>query len=194
MDRTQGLGLPSVTEILGIYFDWDKIPKDRLLAAQDRGISAHDAIYAFLTDTFYPVKTIQPEAKGYYLSFLSWFEETVDKVIYAEKELICNCFGFQGHVDFVGILEYDNLLTVLDWKTPITEQRHTWRAQVCTYWHLVQVHGCLPKELPQVGRCGSIMLRPDGKPARMKEYTKYSARYFNYFVMALGAWKGLKGV
>ena len=74
-----------------------------------------------------------------------------------------------------------------------TEQKHSWRAQVCSYWHLVQVHGALPEGL-NVGRCGSIMLRPDGRPAKMKEYTKFSARYFNYFLMALGAYKGLKGV
>lgn len=185
--------LISVTTALGRFVDWNMVPPALLELAGDRGTRVHDLIPSLIFPDRYPLPDdhiIEPDIVGYIESFRNWYDKMVDGTWFIEKEIRCNCYGYIGHIDWIGILKGENNLSVLDWKTPITASK-TWPLQIAGYWHLVEKH--LETYHPHktmewrhpVARCGTIMLKRDGKPATMKEYTKFNALSFNYFLQAL---------
>ncbi len=176
---------PRVTEILGRYVDWSNVPPERLEAAAQRGTFVHEWIADYLRGGWAPLPAPGHEASGYIRSFLDWHEHMVDQVIWVEKELVHPVYGYVGHLDLCCILKGDDKASVWDWKTPVSQQR-VWRAQVAAYWKLVEDSGELPAGIT-IGRAGSIMLRSDGRIAKMVEYTEEIPLYFNYFLMALEA-------
>ena len=96
-----------------------------------------------------------------------------------------------GHIDWVGILRGDSVITVLDWKTPV-QDHIVFACQTAAYWHLIERHCVLPEGWP-VGRCGTLHLDRDGGLAKMEEYTEWSKYYFNGFLLALGYYNFFEG-
>jgi len=165
-----------------------RIPPERLQEAAERGSLVHRIIPNLLDpDRFYvPMADKKsPVARGYIQSFMLWHDLMVDETLYIEKELVCDCFQFVGHIDWIGVL-IDGSIAILDWKTPITEGR-VWRAQLGAYYHLVikHLHVLIPRLRESKIRIGAIMLSPTGKPGRMKEYTKNVYLHFDDFLIAL---------
>ena len=182
---------PSVTQALGRFVDLQFIPPARLQLACARGTKLHDYIFMDLAELWVPPALITPEIEGYWNSYLIFKREMIEETIFVEKELICTCFGYIGHLDWGGILRGEKGLTVIDWKSPVTEGK-TWRSQVAAYWHLVEAHMNPPLELP-IERCGALMLSPTGGTPSFREYTEFHADYFNNFLLALGACRAFSG-
>ena len=178
----------SVTQVLGKYIDWGNIPPDVLEAAASRGTKVHQYIAMKLLNLWIP-GGIEPHYRGYMDSFTSWYDEVVEQTLYVEKEVVCSCWGFLGHIDWVGIIRGDKGLTILDWKSPVTEAK-SWLLQLSSYKHLIEEH--TDTDLPVI-RCGAVMLDPGGKPAKMKEYTDVSTAAFNVFLGMLNGHKWMKG-
>lgn len=179
--------LPSVTRALGRYVDLQHIPPERLLRATARGTKIHDYIFTDLKDLWVPPDLITKEIAGYWKSYKIFKREMIQETILLEEQLVCTCFSFTGILDWAGILVGEDGITVIDWKSPVTEGK-TWRSQVSAYWHLAENHRDPPLKLP-IKRCGALMLSPTGKTPKFKEYTAFQPDYFNDFLSALDAYR-----
>jgi len=171
----------SVTQALSPFIDWSGISPERLEHAGQRGTKIHSYIAAYLLGLWLPKMDL--ECQGYFDSFRYFADARIDQVIAVEREVTCNCYGYIGHLDFVGSLKGEIGVAVLDWKSPIIEGK-TWCAQLSAYRHAYECEE--GKEI--VTRVGSIMLDPNGKPAKMIDY-KESIADFAAFVAALTAVK-----
>ena len=178
---------PSVTQVLGRYVDLQHIPPERLRIATARGSKIHDYIFMDLKEFWIPPALITPEIEGYWRSYLIFKRQMIETTVLLEEKLVCTCYQYSGILDWIGVLRGEKGLTVIDWKSPISEGK-TWRSQVAAYWHLVEAHMNPPLELP-IERCGALMLSPRGSTPRFKEYTEFHADYFNDFLLALGAYR-----
>lgn len=176
----------SVTQVLSSYTDFSNVRADVLEAAAARGTDVHRICAGIAIGAWIPV--IPVYLKPRVQSFVRWMDAVVERVIFVEQEFRCDCFGYVGHPDQGVIIKGDAGITVVDIKTPATESK-TWKGQLGAYWHLVEEHGGF--DLPVI-RCGSLMLDPNGKTARLVEYTENSAADFNAFVAALTAWRYFK--
>jgi len=179
--------IPSVTQVLGCFSDFSWIRPEVLEHAADRGTRVHRAIASHLLGLWSP--PLDKEAQPYFDSFRRWADIMVVDVLFVEQELVCDCFGYKGHIDAGLTLNGEQgAATIIDWKTPVTEAR-TWKGQVAAYWHLAEKHADTPLT---INRCASIMLSPVGRPAKMREYTANISPYFNAFIGALQAYKFFK--
>lgn len=182
---------PSVTQALGRFVDLQFIPPARLQLACARGTKLHDYIFMDLREMWIPPALITPEIAGYWESYLIFKREMIETTVLLEEKLHCWHYGYTGIADWIGILRGETGLTVIDWKSPVTEGK-TWRSQVAAYWHLVEGHMNPPLELP-IERCGALMLSPRGSTPSFREYTEFHADYFNDFLLALGAYRAFSG-
>lgn len=178
---------PSVTRALGRYVDLQHIPPERLQLATARGTKIHDYIFMDLAELWVPPALITPEIKGYWNSYLIFKNEMIEETHLIEEQLICTCYGYTGILDWCGKLRGESGLTIIDWKSPVTEGK-TWRSQVAAYWHLAAEHAEPPLPLP-IERCGSLMLSPRGSTPSFREYTEFQPDYFNDYLLALGAYR-----
>jgi hypothetical protein len=161
-------GCPSTTEITGRYQDFSGINPAVLEAAAERGTLFHTYAAGYLAGKWMPKPPA--EIAGYFDSFRRWCDLALDAVLTVEQELTCDCpgYGYCGHVDAVIVMRGDRTATLVDWKTPIAENRKAWTLQVAGgYWHLIERHGGLKIDL---ARCGAVQVRKDGKPAVMRPY------------------------
>lgn len=182
---------PSVTRALGRFVDLQHIPPERLRMATARGTKIHDYIFMDLDELWVPPALITPEIKGYWDSYLIFKDKMIEKTILVEKMLTCTCYGYTGILDWCGILRGEDGISVIDWKSPVTEGK-TWRSQIAAYWHLLESHLKPPLELP-IKRCGALMLSPNGATPSLREYTEFQPDYFNDFLLALGAYRAFSG-
>jgi len=177
---------PSVTQVLGVFTDFSMIREDVLKHAAERGTKIHSAIAAHLLGLW--SLPLDIEAQPYFDSFRRWADLMVDKVVFVEEEIVCDCYGFKGHPDATLILKGESLATVIDWKSPISEAP-TWELQLSGYSHLVEKHY---KPNTSIGRCGCVMLSPKGSQAKMKEYSANRNTAFSVFLAALTVFNYLK--
>jgi len=176
----------SVTQVLSIYQDWSQVRPDVLEAAGARGEDTHRICAGIAKGIWIP--QVPAYLEGRILSYRKWFDAVVERVIFVEQEFYCDCFDFVGHPDLGVVIKGDKGITIPDLKTPATQNK-VWRGQLGAYWHLVDKHGGF--DLPVI-RSGSLMLDPNGKTARLVEYTENSAADFNAYIAALTAYLTLK--
>ena len=174
-------GIPSSTEVLNPWSDFSMINPAVLAHACQRGTNVHNAIAADLQGLW--VLPLTDEEQGYFDSWRRWADLMIDKPVLIEKEIVCDCYGYMGHPDFVGYLKEDSRLAVIDWKTPIAEMK-SWKGQAASYSHLAE-HATGEK----VERIGSVRLAATGAIARMTDYSDRMAEYFAAFLGALTAHK-----
>ena len=175
---------PRVTEILGPYSDFSKVPSDVLEAAQERGTAVHEACAAYALGLYSPVSE---ELAGYFESFRSWFDRFVVEVCAVEQEIINEKWGYIGHVDFIGLISGVRpkpVVAVIDWKTPFAESR-SWHCQTQAY-----VEASKEKYGAEIG--GYLRLRKDGSLPVMG-WVENPAQAFNAFCGALSAYNYIKG-
>ena len=179
--------MQSVTQIISPYVDFSSVPEDRLALAAERGTRVHEWIAKSYRDVWQP---IPKDIQGYIESFIRWKGALIEKALLIEEKLVCDCYQFVGHVDFVGELVAQNGVILIDWKTPITASR-SWEAQIAAYRHLVEEHSDLKGQ--KIARCGALMLDPRGSMAKLLEYAFSQALAFNAFLSALNAFRFFKG-
>lgn len=151
---------PSVTKIISIYQDWSHVPAERLEAAAARGTKVHRALLAHARKIFLLFKPDDPEY-GYFTSGKIWFDEYVEEVISVEERLYDDIFQFNGQPDLIARLKNGHEPVVIDYKTPITENKF-WSLQLAGYRKLAEPYG--------VKRAMALMLNPNGKMALAKPY------------------------
>ena len=175
---------PSVTEVIGRYSDFSRVPPEVLQAAAARGTRIHQLCAAYAQGLWVPDYCDSSEA-GYMLSFTLWYSLAVDKIIASEPALTCSKYHFKGHPDLICRLKGDSVLTLIDLKSPVQKQK-TWRLQIASYRHLAL------EKWPTIKRVGSLRLSPEGKPARFDEYSGTLEADFNVFLSALNLYNFLR--
>lgn len=175
--------LPSVTQILGPFTDFSRIPPDVLAHAAERGTIVHEACAAISSGLWVPA--LPEECNGYVESFRRWFR-LVAKVHLVEEELIHPTYNYIGHLDLCVTMQGDTVPRIVDLKTPLSESP-TWSAQIAAYSELVRVAGGIVTR-----RNGSLRLDPKGGLPKFTEYRE-SSRDLSAFLNALGAWNYFKG-
>lgn len=123
---------------------------------------------------------IREDCKGYFESFLQWFE-LVETVHLVEEELIDEVYGFCGHPDMIVTMTGQKKPRVVDLKTPVTRAK-SWRLQIAGYNRLAEINGY------HVKQSGTLRLSPKGRPPTYDEYAD-SAGDFNVFLSCLMSWK-----
>jgi hypothetical protein len=178
---------PSVTQVLGIFSPFNRagkgINKGVLEAAADRGTRVHEACAAIAMCL--PVMSINPDIQGYIDSFWGWFE-LVDEVVFVEEQLIDETYLYTGIPDLVVRLKDEELLRVVDLKTPVAISK-LWAAQVAAYERLVFVATGQPPH-----NSGTVRLRKNGSIAKFDVMVSHSGD-FNNFLCALTAYRAFIG-
>lgn len=172
--------LPSVTQVLGLFADFSRIPEATLAAAAERGTRVHAACAMLAQGLWMPYQ--EPEIALYVESFGVWMDQAVDEVLDVELKVTDYANGYCGHLDLAVIMRGDTLPSIIDLKTPVTKNR-LWSAQLAAYRHAYQVQtGSI------VSRVASLRLKKDEGPAIFDEYHE-SARDFAAFLAALNAYR-----
>jgi len=176
-------GIPSVTEVLGLYMDFGRIRPDVLAHAAERGTIVHQACAA-IASGLWPLG-VHPECAGYVKSFEVWFERFVEEVHLIETELVHPTFQYMGHLDLCVTLRGETTSRVIDIKTPVAEGP-TWQAQIAAYEGLVIAN---TKYQPE--RSGSLRLKSDGG---LPKFTQNDGgqRAMQAFLNALAAYRFFK--
>lgn len=175
--------LPSVTRILSPWSDFSRVPDDVLAQAAERGTLVHRACACRLTGVWSPPVT--PEIAGYIASFELWAPIVAD-VVLCEDELIDESEGYQGHPDLICRLQGDNVLSVIDFKTPLARAK-AWRPQLAAYQSLAKKRGL------DVRRLLSVRLKKNAGRPIVNESTATAAHDFAVFRNALACWKYFNG-
>lgn len=172
-----------VTEILGIFIAWSRIPKDTLEYACRRGSAVHLACTSFSRLGY--ALPLPPEWNGYFVSFKNWYRQNVKYNIFVEYRMTHPAYNYTGQLDFVFRLLTDEVVLV-DIKTPLAESK-TWKAQLASYDRLL-----IDCEKLTVNDIMSLRLHPDGKEAKGVRYGGDRQRHFSVFLSALNAYRNLK--
>lgn len=173
---------PSVTRIIAPWVDFSKITQATLQAAAERGTRIHEACAAIVLDIGWrPLTSEAREIAGYVKSFERWFEAVVAEVVFTERELADERFGFIGHPDLLVRSKAGELLLV-DLKSPLAKSK-SWRLQLAAYAHLCELAGHRP------GKIGSLRLHREGKAPAMDWYQESRLQDFNTFLHCLAAYR-----
>ena len=173
-----------VTEALKPFADFSMIHPDVLDYASERGTAIHHACSLHARGALVLQYCWPPDYVGYFVSFKSWFDKYVKEVVATEIELKDYIYGYVGHPDLLCIIIGDTKVTLVDLKTPLAEYP-TWRPQCAAYRYLA-----IKKY--DIGRVGSLRLKPDGGRAIFTEYTDEKAD-FAAFLNALMIAKYFQG-
>lgn len=178
----------SVTQVLGIYGPWHRIPANILKMAIDRGVAVHAASETYLKGLFV---SIPNEYKGHFLSFKKWFDQYVDYVFFTETRFEDPILKFSGQPDLGCRLKNAMFQSerkpagykfpIIDIKTSKVESK-TWRGQGAAYHHLCN-------QVEKKYDC-SIFLQTDekGRPPKVRIY-EYLEKDFAAFLSALNAYR-----
>lgn len=147
--------------------------------ATARGSLVHDLCARHAQGEWIPPDLIREDCKGYFDSFLQWFE-LVETVHFVEGELIDEVYQFCGHPDIIVTMKGQQFPRVVDLKTPVSRAK-SWRLQIAAYNRLAEVNNF------HVKQSGALRLSPKGRPPTYDEYAN-SAEDFNVFLSCLSSW------
>lgn len=126
---------PRVTEVLRVYTNYDKVPKQILDRAAARGTSVHALCAAIAKGDWIPEGMIDEELRGYVKSFRKWADQEVEKFVIIEQRYSCDVLEYSGQLDYV-VLNKNDELWLVDLKTSATHQK-THIIQMAAYKHLL---------------------------------------------------------
>lgn len=175
--------IPTVTQVLKPWSNFDAIPPAVLQAACERGTILHAAYASHALGLW--VSPIPESYQGFFDSWRRWFDAAVTRVVAVEPQLECKKYGFRGHPDAIVEIRGDNGLTLPDWKNGQTELK-SWRLQTAAYHHLAD-------EEYGVKRTIIVQPRPDGKRAMVREYSGTLFYDFGVFLNCLSAFNFFNG-
>lgn len=158
-----------VTNILYPFSGLDKVDKDLVAYAADRGSRVHKVCEAIVKglDELGVDKEIQP----YIDSFKQWWGEGKE-VIAIEKRFYCDKYRFTGQMDL--IIREDNNIIIIDYKTSSRPSK-TWEAQGGAYAYLAQQAGHDVKEVH------FLHLSKLGKAPKVHKYPADSTFFFHCY-------------
>jgi len=170
---------PSTTQVLSPHIDFSMVPLTVLELATARGSMVHDLCARHAQGEWIIPDLIREDSKGYFDSFLQWFE-LVETVHLVEEELIDEVYGYCGHPDMIVTLIGTKWPRVVDLKTPVSRAK-SWKLQIAGYSHLAKINGY------HVKQSGTLRLSPKGRTPVYDEYTD-SVEDFNIFLSCLMSW------
>jgi len=179
--------LPTVTEAIGPWVDFSKIPLGVLQAAADRGTAVHEACANIAQGI--PVIGISVECAGYVDSFRGWFDMIVEEVLLVEERLFDEASGYCGQIDLL-VKTKQGEIWLVDLKSPVTLSK-SWRVQLAAYQHLCLLQPEINKK--GINRCGSLRLRKDGGIPAMDWFERSAAQDFNIFLSCLNCYRYFRG-
>lgn len=124
-----------VTDVLSPYSGLEKVDKEILARAADRGTRVHAACEALMMDL--GNWSIEEDIQGYLISFEKWWS-LGHKVLSIEQRFYCSELLITGQVDV--IIETELGAVVLDLKTPQRPSK-TWPLQGSAYAYLARKSG-----------------------------------------------------
>jgi hypothetical protein len=170
---------PSVTQIVSPWVDFSRVPEGILNAASERGSKAHHACSNRAMGLW--SLEVPQDIRGYYDSFLRWFDPVVEEVLMVEDRLVDETLGFHGQPDILVRSKHGEILLV-DLKTPAALKR-AWRLQMSGYYRLVTI---ATPWTPH--RTGTLRLHPEGRIPKMDWFDE-SAEDFPMFLQALNLYR-----
>ena len=140
MDRDNEIpkGYLRVTDVLKPFSNFSHIDPDTLVRAADRGSRVHVLCESYANGLF--ITHVDEDCKCYFDEFRRWFDQTVIKVLHTETRLNSKKYRISGAFDMVAILRGDIMPSLVDFKTPQTEQS-SWRLQTAAYKMLCEEAG-----------------------------------------------------
>lgn len=159
------LGYVRVTDVLKPFSTLNDIDPATLAKAADRGSRVHSYCESYALNLF--LTEIDEDCKNYFEVFKIWFDNTVQKVLYAEKRLNSTKYRISGAFDIVAILKGDTTPTLIDIKTP-NSPSSSWQLQTAAYQMLI-------KEVMDinVSRRICLMLPKFSEKTRVVEYENH---------------------
>lgn len=130
------IGLPRVTEVLKFYSNFDKVNKEILEKAAERGSTVHGLCAAISRGAWVSETMVDEELRGYIKSFEQWKDAQVDEFIITEKRYQDEERKYTGQIDFV-IRGTDKELYLVDLKTS-TNHNKSYCLQMGAYWGLLK--------------------------------------------------------
>lgn len=149
------IGLPRVTEVLRFYSNFDKVNKEILEKAAERGSTVHGLCAAISRGAWVPETMVAEELRGYIKSFEQWMEAQVEEFIITEKRYQNLDYKYTGQLDFV-IKAKDDELYLVDLKTS-TNHNKSYCLQMGAYY------GLLKKQNIEVKAAMLVYVSKDGK-------------------------------
>lgn len=168
---------PRVSEILNPYssIGLAYVPKDILEHAATRGTIIHTYATAYARGDFVP--SIDEEYKPYFNSFVKWYDENVEKLIFSETRLYHEGLQYCGKPDLVVNLKGSKDNTLVDIKTSASIYE-THPVQLAAYMDLLNVNNLHCQK-------GIILkLNKEGKIARVYDFEDCNS-YYKIFLYAL---------
>lgn len=175
---------PRVSDILSPYssIGLATVPKDILKHAATRGTIIHTYATAYARGDFVP--TIDEEYEPYFNSFVKWYDENVERLIFSETRLYHKGLQYCGQPDLIVNLKgsKDNIL--IDIKTSANIYQ-THPVQLAAYMDLLNVNGL------HCTRGIILKLNKQGKIAKDYDYDDcnpyyriflYSLELYNHFL------------
>lgn len=147
--------LPSVTQLMKDFSNFDAIPKNILERKTKIGTFTHLAIELYLLGTL-DESTLHPDVAIYFNSWLNWWNENKHriKVLGIEKRFYHPIYKYAGTIDLHCL--WDDVETVIDWKTAI-EFSIWYEAQTAAYQD-----GLNHAEGAKVEKRGALKIKKDG--------------------------------
>jgi hypothetical protein len=134
-----GIVLPSVTEILSPFVNFDSVPTLALELAQERGTEIHFAIEKYINMRYDSV--LKDEYQGYYEQFKLF----ADKYGITQDNAVCEVMGFNSVFNFAGTMDIiykkGNDFYLIDIKTSSVASPKVWALQLSGYEMIAREHG-----------------------------------------------------
>jgi hypothetical protein len=127
-----------ITEILGFFKDFSKIPPEILEKKTKIGTEVHVAIKSFFEDSFYP---LEKEAEEYFNSFLMWAGELrkkEGKAEFTEVRLYDDDKEITGCLDLILSYPDSDEYILVDFKTTYLADNIFWPLQASFYLELAK--------------------------------------------------------
>ena len=154
-----GLEIPSVTTIMKPLSnaEYKGISENVLNRAAEKGTAVHNAAENWAK---FQIEDIEPEYKGYFDAFLSWWEEKKPVMVGSEVRLYHKIMRYAGTADLIAWI--DGELTLVDYKTTSKLIEMNCGVQLEAYSKALASHGI------EVQGKRILHLKKDGKYAEMK--------------------------
>lgn len=156
---------PGYTRVSSILSQWDRfghIDKNILENKKILGTCVHEAIKEYFLCGFHPMES---DIKGYFLSFLKWYNDTSVNIIQSEERYYDEDNKITGCIDGLVQFPNDKEFVLIDFKTSVAEDKKFWPLQGQMYHDLMRKNG---KELSN--RFLFLILSKDGNLPKVCEY------------------------
>lgn len=157
--KLNGAEIPSVTTIMKPLSnaEYNGISELTLKKAADKGTAVHNAAENWIK---FQIDDIEPEYRGYFDAFLSWWDANKPVVVGSEVRLYHKIMRYAGTADLIAWV--DGELTLIDYKTTSKLIEMNCGVQLEAYAKALSSHGI------DVQSKRILHLKKDGKFAEMK--------------------------